>query len=158
MTVVDIFKVVVFFSAIAGLLLMTVSYVAITGLTMVQNVTANIPTFTPASLINNSVAIAQFMPTLSIIMIIILILFSWILSAFIKASPLGAVISVAWLIFYTIASFFISHYLIQAARIPIFISLGASANFVFLFWANMPVILVFATIIDIAIAMLALSR
>jgi len=155
MTVVDIFKVVVFFAAIAGLFLLTASYAVVTSLHAIVNATTGIPTYTPSTLVSGGISAALFLPTAAIIMMIVLIIFSWMLSAFIKASPLGAVISVGWLIIYTIAAFFVSHYLILTARIPIYSSLGASGNFVFLWFANMPLILVFATAVDIGIAVLS---
>lgn len=158
MTATDIFIVVVFISAIAGLLTLSASYVAVTGISALVNATANIPSYTPSSLFSNSISTVEFLPTASVILVIVMILFAWMLSAFIKASPLGAVISIAWLVIYTIAATFMSHYLISAARISVFTSMGTNANFIFLFWANMPIILIFATIIDIAIAMLALTR
>ncbi len=159
MTVTDIFKIVVYFSAVAGLLLMTMSYVVIFGLNTIGPALANIPTYTPTSLITGGEAIALFLPTLGILMMVVLIVFCWLLSAFIKASPIGAVISVAFLIFYTIASIFVSHYLIQAMyAVPIFLSLGSAANIVFLWYANAPLILVFCSVVDIGIAFVSYNK
>ncbi|MGC9132354.1 MAG: hypothetical protein ACP5HJ_01755 [Candidatus Micrarchaeia archaeon] len=156
MTVYDIFYAVVVISAIVGFLSLTLSYIAIKGMTLLHQGIANIPTYTPSSLSSMLGGTASFLPTISMLLVIVLIIFSWMLSAFIKANPIGAIISVAWLFLYTIASFFVSNALIQAAQnIPIFTELGSTANFVFLFWANAPTILVFASIIDIVIAVLA---
>lgn len=159
MTAIDMFESIVVVSAVLSLLCMAVSYVAISGLTSLQTSIAGIPTYTPSSLINGGIAIAQWLPAASVIFVMVLIIFSWMLSAYIKASGLGAVISIAWLSIYTIISFFVSNALVDAVRsVPQFISLGASINFVLLFWANMPLILLFSTIIDIGIAFLALNQ
>jgi len=98
----------------------------------------------------------KFLISISVFFVIILILVSWLLSAFFKASPLGAVISIVWLFMYTAVAIFMSHYLIAAVRtVSIYNSLGSSANFLFLFFANMPTILVIASLIDLGIAVTA---
>jgi hypothetical protein len=98
----------------------------------------------------------KFLISISVFFVVILILVSWLLSAFFKASPLGAVISIAWLFLYTAVAIFMSHYIIAAMKmLSIYNSLGSSANLLFLFWANMPTILVIASLIDLAIAVTA---
>lgn len=156
MTVLDIFVAVIVVSSILGLMMLSLSYVAVNGITLVSNAVANIPTYTPASLASSLTATAKFLPTISVILVVVLIVFSWMLSAFIKSSPLAVVISIIWLIFYTIVSFFMAHYLITTAEgITIFNSLGSSGNLLYLFWANLPIILIVASIVDITIAVLS---
>lgn len=156
MTVLDIFVAVIIVSSTIGLVLLALSYVAVNGITLVQSTTANIPTFTPTSLSSSLQATASFLPTLAVIFVIVLIIFSWMLSAFIKSNPLAVVVSIAWLIFYTMAVFFMSHYLINTVdSITIFQSLGAGPNLLYLFWANMPIILLVASLVDIAIAVMS---
>lgn len=156
MTVLDIFVAVIVVSSLLGLLLLSLSYVSITGITLIQNATANIPTYTPASLSTSLISIANFLPTLAVLFVIILIVFSWMLSAFIKTNPLAVVVSIVWLIFYTIISFFISHYLIQTVyAVTVFKTLGSGPNLLYLFWANIPIVLVVASCVDIAIAVLS---
>lgn len=156
MTVLDIFVAVIVVSSILGLMLLSLSYVAITGITVLQNATANIPSFTPTSLSASLKTTASFLPTLAVIFVVVLIIFSWMLSAFIKSNPLAVVISIVWLIFYTIISFFMAHYLISTVDgIAVFKSLGASPNLLYLFWANIPIILLVASLVDIAIAVMA---
>ncbi len=156
MTVLDIFMAVIVISSILGLLLLAVSYISVNGMTLVQNATANIPTYTPASLTTSLQSTVSFLPTLSVIFVIVLIVFSWMLSAFIKSNPLAVVISIIWLIVYTIIAFFMSHYLINTVEgITIFQSLGSGPNLLYLFWANLPIILLVASLVDITIAVLA---
>ena len=156
MTVLDIFMAVIVVSSILGLLLLAVSYISVNGMTLVQNATANIPTYTPASLTTSLQSTVSFLPTLSVIFVIVLIVFSWMLSAFIKSNPLAVVISIIWLIVYTIIAFFMSHYLINTVEgITIFQSLGSGPNLLYLFWANLPIILLVASLVDITIAVLA---
>lgn len=156
MTVLDIFMAVIVVSSVLGLLLLAVSYISVNGMTLVQNATANIPTYTPASLTTSLQSTVSFLPTLSVIFVIVLIVFSWMLSAFIKSNPLAVVISIIWLIFYTIIAFFMSHYLISTVEgITIFQSLGSGPNLLYLFWANLPIILLVASLVDITIAVLA---
>ena len=155
MTVLDIFYAVIVVSSILGLLLLSVSYVAITGINLVTNATANLPTYTPQSFSTSLSSVVGMLPTFAVIFVLVLIVFSWMLSAFIKSNPIAVVISIVWLIFYTIAAFFVSHYLISAARISIFAKLGSSPNILYLFWANMPLILLISSVVDIAIAVLA---
>jgi len=157
MTTLDIFWAVVVVSSVAGLLMLTLSYVGITSMSYIANVTANIPSYynvrSATAMFSGT---EEFLITVSVLLVIILILVSWLLSAFYKASPLGAVVSVAWLFVYTLVTIFISHYLIVAVKaISIYNSLGSSANLLFLFWANMPVILVVASLIDLGIAVTA---
>lgn len=156
MTVLDIFMAVIVVSSVLGLLLLAVSYISVNGMTLVQNATANIPTYTPASLTTSLQSTVSFLPTLSVICVIVLIVFSWMLSAFIKSNPLAVVISIIWLIFYTIIAFFMAHYLISTVEgITIFQSLGSGPNLLYLFWANLPIILLVASLVDITIAVLA---
>lgn len=158
MTTRDIFMTVVVISGVLGILLLSTSYVAVAGITSLVNATANIPSYTPQSFFSGGIAIANILPIFAVILVVVMIIFAWMLSAFIKASILGAAVSIVWMIVYTVIALFMSHYLVSAARVSIFIQMGNGANLLFLFWANMPVILVFASVIDIAIAVLAYRK
>lgn len=137
--------------------MLSLSYVDVTGIAAVSNATAGIPTYTPTSMSSSFTQTALLFPTLAVIMVVVLIIESWILSAFIKASPLSAVVALAFLVVYTIASFFIANTMVQVMdSVPIFHT-ATNANLLMLFYANMSDILVFSAIIDIGIAMLALN-
>ena len=137
--------------------MLALSYIDVTGISAVSTATAGIPTYTPSSMSSSFTQTALLFPTLAVIMVVVLIIESWILSAFIKASPLSAVVAIAFLVVYTIASFFIANTMVQVMdSVPIFHT-ATNANLLFLFYANMSSILVFACIIDIGIAMLALN-
>jgi hypothetical protein len=96
-----------------------------------------------------------FFPDIAAIACILLIIESWMLSFFIKAHPLAAVGATAMLTLYTIGSFYVSNVAIQIARLAIFSGVVSSSNLLFLIWLNMPVILVIAGVVDIAIALSA---
>ena len=157
MTTLDIFWAVVVVSSALGLLMLTLSYVGITGMSYIANVTANIPSYynvTGATVMFSGTE--RFLVSLSVFFVIILIAVSWMLGAFFKASPLSAVVSVVWLFLYTAVAIFVSHYLVATAKmVTIYNTLGNSGNLLFLFWANMPTILVIASVIDLAIAVTA---
>jgi len=157
MTTLDIFFAVAIVAPTVGLLMLTLAYVGITSMSYIANVTANIPSYYPvqsATIMFSGTE--KFLISISVFFVIILILVSWLLSAFFKASPLGAVISIVWLFMYTAVAIFMSHYLIAAAKmVSIYNSLGSSANLLFLFFANMPTILVIASLIDLGIAVTA---
>jgi len=157
MTTLDIFWAVVVVSSALGLLMLTLSYVGITGMSYIANATANMPSYynvqSATSMFSGT---ESFLVSLSVFFVIILIAVSWMLGAFFKASPLSAVVSIVWLFLYTAASIFVSHYLIATAKmITIYNTLGGSGNLLFLFWANMPTILVIASLVDLAIAVTA---
>ena len=157
MTTLDVFFAVCVVSAVVGLLMLSLSYVDVTGIAAVSNATAGIPTYTPSSMSSSLTQTALLFPTIAVIMVVVLIIESWILSAFIKASPLSAVVAIAFLVVYTIASFFIANTMVQVMdSVPIFHT-ATNANLLMLFYANMPGILVWSAIIDCAIAMLALN-
>jgi len=160
MTTLDIFFAVAIVAPTVGLLMLTLAYVGITSMSYIANVTANIPSYYPVQSATSMFSSTEkFLISISVFFVIILILVSWLLSAFFKASPLGAVISIAWLFMYTAVAIFMSHYLIAAVRtVSIYNSLGSSANFLFLFFANMPTILVIASLIDLGIAVTAAVR
>jgi len=157
MTTLDIFWAVVVVSSALGLLMLTLSYVGITGMTYIANATANISSYynvqSATSMFSGT---EKFLVGLSVFFVIILIAVSWMLGAFFKASPLSAVVSVVWLFIYTAIAVFVSHYLVATAKmITIYNTLGNSGNLLFLFWANMPTILVIASLVDLAIAVTA---
>jgi len=157
MTTLDIFWAVAVVSSALGLLMLTLSYVGITGMTYIANATAGIPSYynvQSATIMFSGTE--KFLVGLSVFFVIILIVVSWMLGAFFKASPLSAVVSVVWLFIYTAVAIFISHYLVATAKmITIYNTLGNSGNLLFLFWANMPTILVIASLVDLAIAVTA---
>jgi len=157
MTTLDIFWAVAIVSSALGLLMLTLSYVGVTGMTYIANATANIPSYYPVQSATNMFSGTEnFLVSLSVFFVIILIAVSWMLGAFFKASPLSAVVSVVWLFLYTAATIFVSHYLVATAKmVTIFNTAGSSANLLFLFWANMPTILVIASLIDLGIAVTA---
>jgi len=160
MTTLDIFFAVVVVAPAVGLLMLTLAYVGITSMSYIANVTANIPSYYPVQSATSMFSSTEkFLISISVFFVVILILVSWLLSAFFKASPLGAVISIAWLFMYTAVAIFMSHYLIAAVKmVSIYNSLGSSANLLFLFFANMPTILVIASLIDLGIAVTAAVR
>jgi len=160
MTTLDIFFAVVVVAPVVGLLMLTLAYVGITSMSYVANVTANIPSYYPVQSATSMFSSTEkFLIDISVFFVVILILTSWLLSAFFKASPLGAVISIAWLFVYTAVAILMSHYIIAAMKmVSIYNSLGSSANLLFLFFANMPTILVIASLIDLGIAVTAAVR
>jgi hypothetical protein len=157
MTTLDIFWAVVVVSSALGLLMLTLSYVSITGMETITNATANIPSYYNATGATAMFSGTEnFLVSLSVFFVIILIAVSWMLGAFFKASPLSAVVSVVWLFLYTAVAIFVSHYLIATVKmIAIYNTIGSSGNLLFLFWANMPTILVIASLVDLAIAVTA---
>ena len=155
MTTLDIFWAVVVVSSALGLLMLTLSYVGITGMSYIANATANMPSYYTGATVMFS-GTESFLVSLSVFFVIILIAVSWMLGAFFKASPLSAVVSVVWLFLYTAVAIFVSHYLVATVKmVTIYNTLGSSGNLLFLFWANMPTILVIASVIDLAIAVTA---
>jgi len=140
--------------------MLTLAYVGITSMSYIANATANIPSYynvQSATIMFSSTE--KFLIDVSVFFVVILILTSWLLSAFFKVSPLGAVISIAWLFVYTAVAIFMSHYIIAAMKmVSIYNSLGSSANLLFLFFANMPTILIIASLIDLGIAVTAAVR
>ena len=157
MTTLDIFWAVVVVSSALGLLMLTLSYVGITGMTYIANATASMPSYySVQSATSMFSGTEKFLVGLSVFFVVILIAVSWMLGAFFKASPLSAVVSVVWLFIYTAIAVFVSHYLVATAKmITIYNTLGNSGNLLFLFWANMPTILVIASLVDLAIAVTA---
>lgn len=96
-----------------------------------------------------------FFPDLAAIATLLLIIESFIFSYYIKSSPLGAIFAIAMLFIYTIISFYVANAAIQIARLAIFSGIISSANLLILIYINMPVILLFASCIDIIIAITA---
>jgi len=80
MTVIDIFYAVIIVSSLLGIIMLAMSYVVITGITLVNTAVAGIPTFTPASFSSGLIATAKFFPTVAVILVVVLIVFSWMLS------------------------------------------------------------------------------
>ena len=72
MTVLDIFYAVIVVSSILGLLLLSVSYVAITGINLVTNATANLPTYTPQSFSTSLSSVVGMLPTFAVIFVLVL--------------------------------------------------------------------------------------
>ncbi|MEM3470588.1 MAG: hypothetical protein QXZ36_07600 [Thermoproteota archaeon] len=158
----DIFFAVVILSTILEIIFLPLTYVVYSSMSLVQNAIANIPTFAPVSSITTmSKSFILFIPTAAALMVYLLILESWILSFFIKGHPLGAVYAIVMLFVFTIASFFVANEVvvltraIQAAS-PTFATILSNSSFMLFTIINMPYILVFATVVDIGIAVVAL--
>ena len=86
MTTLDIFWAVVVVSSALGLLMLTLSYVGITGMSYIANATANMPSYynvTGATVMFSGTE--RFLVSLSVFFVIILIAVSWMLGAFFKA-------------------------------------------------------------------------
>ena len=96
-----------------------------------------------------------FFPELAVLGTILAIASSFILSFFIKTHPLSAVFSIALLVIYTMAAFYISNALVGLATLSVWSGIIGSANILLLFWLNLPYILVFASVVDLAIGFLA---
>lgn len=165
MSTLDIFYSVVVISFIMGIFGLAFSYTDVTVVTAVSNLFNQTYAQTgyqemPA-LQQMSSFFYQFsfiFPDMAALSAIILIASSWMLSFFIKAHPLAAIGAIAMLVVYTIASFYVSNVAVQVARLPVFSAIVTNAGasgLLLLLWINMPVILVIASVIDIAIAFTA---
>ena len=83
MTTLDIFFAVAIVAPTVGLLMLTLAYVGITSMSYIANVTANMPSYYPvqsATIMFSSTE--KFLISISVFFVIILILVSWLLSAF----------------------------------------------------------------------------
>lgn len=161
MTALDIFVGVICIGLfVSGIFTMSLGFADWYVIGVIQNFNAGLPaSVNPgsavASLLSFSSTFSTFMPTLSVILMIVLIAETWMLSAFIKSHPLAAVVGIVSLIFYTIASFFISNIAIQVARLPIFANYVGYANPLLVAFIYAPYILVIATLIDLTIGIVA---
>lgn len=155
MTTLDMFGVIVILTFTVGVFSMVLTYIVYSGLTYLQTATANIPVYPGFDIISHAKAFSLFIPTFAALMIVALIGQAFILSFFIKAHPLSAIIALLLLFGYTIISFYVSNTLIQIARLPLFSPFASSSNFLFFFFLNLPVILVVCSVVDIGIALTA---
>ena len=161
MTALDIFVGVICVGLfVSGIITMSLGFADWYVIGVIQNFNNGLPaSVNPgsavASLLSFSSTFATFMPTLSVILMIVLIAETWMLSAFIKSHPLAAVIGIVSLVFYTIASFFIANTAIQVARLPIFANYIGYANPLLVAFIYAPYILVIATLIDLTIGIVA---
>lgn len=163
MSTLDIFYAAVVISFVLGILGLAFSYTdtsAISAVASAMNQTYNslglqpLPGFQQLS--NNLYAFSFFFPEIAAIAVILLCIESLIMSFFIKAHPLAAVFAIFMLVVYTIASFFVSNISVQVARLAIFSNVvSGPATLLLIIWINMPVILVFFSVIDTAIALTA---
>lgn len=158
MSALDIFFAVVVFSSILTLIALVLTLVVVDGIGYVNNAVANVPTMTPSSFSGNMESTAMFLPTLAGLMVIMMIAASWILSFFIKSHPLGAVYAMVFLILYTIVSLFVSNAMVQVLRLNVFSTVIGSGSLPIFIIVNMPIILIFATLVDIAISVFALRQ
>jgi hypothetical protein len=156
------FFVIVIVSFVVGILLLTISYFGLTtmsALAQINTVAANTPGIgvVPggATMVSFGTRFFKFFPDITVIFVIIMIAESWMLSAFLKSHPLGAVVAIVFLVLYTIVSFYISNEAVAILKTGVFNSVLPSNSLLALFYLNMPVILIFATIIDIAIGVMA---
>jgi len=156
MTALDQFTVVVVILFVVGIFSLVLTYLDLVGLSAIHGAFDGIQTY-PAitQMVNNFGTLADFFPTLAVLMVITMIITSWMLSWFQKNHPLAAVVAIVFMVFYVMVSFFVSNEAVTVARLPIFSSVLSSANLLLLFFINMPVILFLATIVDIFIAVAA---
>lgn len=146
---------------IIGIPSMFFSYIDFTGIGYVSQAVnqTGIPLMPSINTLSSNLQqFSLFFPDLALLCIVILVADSWILSFYIKADLLGAVIAVFSLFAYTIASFFVSNAAVTVARNPVFAPIIASANPLLFFYINLPVILIICCVIDIAIAVTSSQR
>ncbi|MGC9099614.1 MAG: hypothetical protein ACP5HW_03675 [Candidatus Micrarchaeia archaeon] len=157
MSAIDIFTAVVIIGFVLGLLLMIVSFIGLTGMGAIKELN-NVTTQNPvgSTIVGFGNSFYTFFPSLTVIFVFILIIESWMLSAFLKSHPLAAVVGIVFLVFYTIISFFVSNYAVMLLKNPVFNNLVSHNMLLALFYLNMPTILVISTIVDIFIGVLAL--
>lgn len=158
MTSLDIFVVVVLVSLSVGVTMMVLSLATYTALTYICPVIGALPSWGG---FNNCAFAESFelsLMTWAFIMVLILIAEAWLLSFYIEASPLAAVVGVFSLIIYVIVSFYVSNAAVMLSRQAVFAPIVASSNLLFYIWINLPAVLIFATLIDIGIALTASRR
>lgn len=152
----DIFFSLVIICFVIGILSMLFSWMDVTSLGYISNAInqTGLPQL-PAvqTLSSNLTQFSYFFPDLAALMVVVLIVQSWILSFFIKAHPLSAIMGVFSLFGYAIASFFVSNAAVSIARLALFSPIIAFSNPLLFLFLNMPPILVICGIIDIAIAL-----
>ena len=144
-----------------GLFALSFSYLDVIGLTYISNAfnqtyaqSGIVPVVNVQSLSNSLYQFSFFWPDLAAICSLILIVESWMLSFFLRATPLAAVPSIFLLVVYTVASMEVSNAAVNIARLPVWQPIIAQGGLLLILWVNMPVILIIASIIDIAIALL----
>lgn len=137
---------------------MPLAYFDFVGITAVSNSFNGIQTMTPSNFSSNMLQTALFLPNIGALMILIMIGSSWMLSFFFKAHPLAAIYAIAMLIIYLAISFFVSNAMIQVMRISSFSTILPNAGLLVYIMMNMPLILVFATVVDVAIAIISAMR
>ncbi len=157
MSAIDIFTAVVIIGFVLGLLLMIASFIGLTGMSAINDLNNDVGQNPVGStIVSFGNSFYTFFPSITVIFVFILVIESWMLSAFLKSHPLAAVVGMVFLTFYTIISFFISNYAVMLLKNPIFNSLISHNSLLALFYLNMPTILVISTVIDVFIGVLAL--
>ena len=160
----DIFMSVVVISFIMGIVGLSFSYLDVLGIGTTSSIfnqtytTMHLPPNQAIQTLSSNLYQFSFVfPTIAAIATLLLIIESWMLSFFIKAHPLAAVGAIAMLVVYTLVSFYVSNASIGIIRLPVFQAIvnSGSANLLIVIWLNMPIILLFSSIVDIAIAFTA---
>lgn len=161
MTTLDIFYSVCIATFFIGILMLCMSYIVFTSVGIIINLNTNMTAQgiqqLPAinTLLANSQQFSLFFPDLALFFVIVLIMETFVLSFFLRAHPLSAILGIFSLFAYTIISFFISNELVTISRLSIFSSIISGANPLLILFINLPVVLVVASIMDIAIALTA---
>jgi hypothetical protein len=145
--------VVVFIAGIFSLVLSWMDITTIGYIVLAFSHSPNLPAI--ATLSSNLITFASFLPDFAAIIGLILMIESWILSYFIKSHPLGAVMGIFLLFGFTIVSFYVSNTAVQVARLPWMSPVLLHASLLLFMFINMPIILIFACIVDIGIALTA---
>lgn len=154
----DIFFSIVVICFVVGIFSMALSYTDTTAISMLSSA-LNQSTLTQMAsvqtLASNLYQFSFFFPDLAALMVIVLIIQSFILSFFIKAHPLSAIMGVFSLFGYAIASFYVSNIAVTIVRLPLFTTVIPFSNPLLFLFINMPPILVICGIVDIAVALTA---
>ena len=172
MTTLDVFAAIVVISFVVGIISIVLSYVTFTGTSILIQLNGNLNSSgihqLPAinTLLQNSNQFSLTFPTIAFIMVLILVIESLLLSFFIKSHPLAAVLAIVLLFVYAGISMFVSNAAISFVRIlsntsspyVSFSTIINSAGPLVFLWVNMPYILVFVGILDIAVALISANK
>lgn len=159
MSTLDIFYATVVIAFVVGLLSMFFSYADYTTIGYIQNATNVLPNIAgPSTLLSDSKQFSLFFPDLTALMVMILITESWILSFYLSSHPVAAVLGIFALFAYMIISYYVSNEAVAIARESVFAPIISASNPLLFIFINMPTILAFAAVIDIAIAFTAIRR
>lgn len=152
------FVVIVIVSLCVGIIMMSLSLATYTALTYICPVIGALPSYGGFNNCSFAESFELSLMTWAFIMVMILIAEAWLLSFYIEAHPLAAVVGVFSLIIYVIVSFYVSNAAVGLARLAVFSPIIANANLLLYLYINLSPILIFATLIDIGIAVTASRR